>query len=125
MKARVLIVDDEEVILQSWENVLASAGYDVETALSGHEAVEIVHKQKPHIVITDLIMPDMNGIELCKRIKEMNPKTEVVLLSGHPDTVDKYQKDFVSAGGRDGILMKPLFISEIIKAVATIMNEKV
>ena len=87
-------------------------------------AIEIAHKQKPDIVITDLIMPGMNGVELCRRIKEVSPATEVVLLSGHPEAVNKYQRDFVSAGGRDTILSKPLSIVEMIGAVETIMGEK-
>jgi CheY-like chemotaxis protein len=76
LKARILIVDDEALILLSWENSLKSAGYDVKTALSGKEAIEITLEQKPDIVITDLIIPEMNGVELCRRIKTISPETE-------------------------------------------------
>jgi YesN/AraC family two-component response regulator len=124
MKARILIVDDEALILLGWEHSLKSAGYDVKTALTGKEAIEITLEQKPDIVITDLIIPEMNGVELCRRIKTISPETEVVLISGHPEEIYNYQRDFISAGGRDTVLIKPLSVIEMIKAVETIMREK-
>jgi YesN/AraC family two-component response regulator len=124
MKARILIVDDEALVLLGWESSLKSAGYDVRTALNGKEAIEIAHEQKPDIVITDLIMPEMNGVELCRRIKTISPETEVVLISGHPEAIYNYQSDFISAGGREAFLRKPLSMDEMIKAVELIMREK-
>ena len=124
MKGKILIVDDEAIILLSWENMLTSAGYDVETASNGNKAIEIALKQKPDIVITDLIMPEMNGVELCKRIKNISPDTEVVLLSGHPEAVTNYKTDFIRAGGRNTILNKPLSLNEMITTVEAIMQEK-
>jgi len=125
MKPKILIVDDEPLILMSWENSLTSAGYDVKTAYNGKEAIKISEKEKPDIVITDLIMPEMNGIELCRRIKKISPETEVVLISGHPAEIFNYQKDFVNAGGRESLLQKPLSIDEMIDAVEAILREKV
>lgn len=124
MKTRVLLVDDEALILLGWEHSLKSAGYDVETALNAKEAMEIVHKQKPDIVITDMVMPEMNGVELCRKIKTISPETEVILLSGLPEETDDYQRDFISAGGKDIFLSKPLSTKEIIRSVETIMQEK-
>jgi YesN/AraC family two-component response regulator len=124
MKARILIVDDEALILLGWESSLKSAGYDVKTALNGKEAIEIAYEQKPDIIITDLIMPEMNGVELCRKIKTISPETEVVLISGHPEEIYNYQRDFISAGGREAFLRKPLSMDEMIKAVETIMREK-
>ncbi len=124
MMAKILIVDDEAVILLGWENSLKSAGYDVETASNGNKAIEIACKHKTDIVITDFIMPEMNGVELCRRIKEISPETEILLLSGHPDVVNNHMKDFISAGGRETVLRKPMSIDEMIEAVETIMSEK-
>ena len=124
MKAKILIIDDEELILQIWENLLSSAGYDVKTACNGKEAIRITEEEKPEIVITDLIMPGMNGVELCRAIKKINPETEVVLISGHPTEMYKYQRDFISAGGREGFLQKPLSLDEMIDVVEAIMREK-
>jgi two-component system alkaline phosphatase synthesis response regulator PhoP len=122
MKARILIIDDEELLLLSWEYTLRSAGYDVVTASEGEKAVEIARQQKPDIAITDLIISDMSGIEVCRKIKESSPETHVVLISGHPEELRASQRDFVSAGGRDEVLVKPLSKAEIIEAVEKVLN---
>ncbi len=124
MKPRILVVDDEALILLSWENSLRAAGYDVKTAFNGKDAIRITEEEKPDIVITDLIMPGMNGVELCRGIKKISPDTEVALISGHPEEIYNYQRDFMNAGGREVCLQKPLSIDEMIDAVEVIMREK-
>ena len=123
-KNKILLVDDEEIVLAGWQEVLESSGYDVRTALSGKEALEIVNKEKPDIVFTDLVMPDMNGIEVCKRIKEIYPDLDVVFVSGHPLEIEKYLMDFLNAGGRDEYLRKPLYKEEILKITKQILMQK-
>ncbi len=123
MKARILIIDDEELILMGWKYTLMSAGYHVNTALSGKDALKILKKDKPDIVITDLIMSEMNGIEICKTIKSKSPEIEVILVSGHPDENKRFQQAFVEAGGWKEILKKPLSKEEIIAAVEAIEND--
>jgi len=124
MKPMILIVDDEALILLSWEKSLTSAGYNVKTASSGKEAIEIIQERSPDIVFTDLIMPEMNGVELCKKIKTISPYTEVVLVSGHPQEIYNHQRNFIEAGGREAFLRKPLFTNELREAVEAIMREK-
>ena len=123
MKARILIIDDEELLLLCWEYTLRSAGYDVVTASEGKKAIEIARQQKPDIAITDLIISDMSGIEVCRKIKESSPETEVVLISGHPEELISRQREFVSAGGRGEVLIKPLSKVEIIDAVEKVLKE--
>ena len=123
-KARILLVDDEELVLVGWQEVLESSGYHVKTALSGKEAIEIVNEERPDIVFTDLIMPEMNGVEVCRIIKALFPDTEVVFVSGHPRETEKLLMDFINAGGRDEYLRKPLYKEEIIKVVEKIVREK-
>jgi len=112
-KVKILIVDDEELILLGWKKELESEGYEVRTALNGKEAVDEAAREKPDIVISDLIMPEMDGVEVCRKIKEMYPDTEVVFVSGHPVQTEKQIIDFISAGGRDEYLRKPLLENEI------------
>ncbi len=124
METKVLIVDDEELILMGWKHTLKTAGYNVMTASNGKDAIKCVHSDRPDIVITDLIMSEMNGIEVCKEIKKTTPQTEVVLVSGHLDETKKYYNDFLKAGGRKEILRKPLSKEEILMALDKIMGEK-
>jgi len=85
MKNSILIVDDEKDVRNIITDVLADAGYDVHQAESGMEAIRIFDKIEPSIVVTDIKMPGMDGIELLKIIKEKNSETEVIMLTGHGD----------------------------------------
>jgi len=122
MKAKVLIVDDEELVLAGWEYALSSAGYQVSKASEGKAAVEIAEKEQPDVVITDLFMPIMNGVEICRQVKIVSPGSAVVLISGYPEQTPKFQMQFVKAGGTDLFLRKPLFKEELIEAVENILR---
>ncbi len=120
----ILLVDDEEIILVGWQEELESAGYKVSTASSGKEAVEMVKQEKPDLVITDIVMPEMNGIEVCREVKKVHPEIEVVFVSGHPREIEKYQMEFIKLGGREEYLRKPLFKNELIEIVNKITRKK-
>jgi len=70
MGARVLIVDDEPSILATMAPLLRARGYEVSTATSGHAALEAVDRQPPQLVILDLGLPDLDGIEVARRLRE-------------------------------------------------------
>ncbi len=82
---KLMLVDDEEGIRRFLGLSLQDMGYEVETAANGQEALEIFEHFKPPIVLTDIKMPVMDGIELLRRLKEISPDTEVVIISGHGD----------------------------------------
>lgn len=124
MKAKILIIDDEELVLAGWEYALASAGYHVSTASEGKVAVEIAEKEQPDVVITDLFMPIMNGVEICRQIKAVSPGSEIVLISGYPEETPRFYMQFVKAGGKDTFLRKPLFKEELVEAVKNILRER-
>jgi signal transduction histidine kinase len=81
----ILVADDEEDIRDVFEIALMDAGYTVFLAENGQNALEIFRKNRPDIVITDIKMPVMDGIELLKRIKRENPETQVLMITGHGD----------------------------------------
>ncbi len=85
MAQKVLLVDDEEGIRKVLDITLTDGGYRVFTAGSGEEALEIFRKERPPIVLTDVKMPGMDGIDLLKEIKEESPDTEVIMITGHGD----------------------------------------
>ncbi|MDX1764005.1 MAG: response regulator [bacterium] len=81
LKAKVLIVDDEPYILRVLRYKLESAGYRVETALDGIEALEKLHEVNPTVLITDIHMPGMTGKDLCQKIKNNHePGPELILV---------------------------------------------
>ncbi len=83
MKIRVLLVDDEENFVQLMTERLTMRDYDVTSTLSGEDAVEKVKGYNFDVVILDMLMPGIDGIETLREIKSMKPLTEVIVLTGH------------------------------------------
>ena len=109
---RMMIVDDEERFLSTMKKLLAKKGYDVVTASSGAEALEIMSVQNIHVVILDVKMPGMDGIETLREIKKRFPLTEVIMLTGHATMESAVEG--LKSGAMD-YLMKPADLDEIIK----------
>lgn len=81
--ARILVVDDEKDVCDIFKKTLTQEGYDVFTALDGESGIEIVKEKKPDIVLLDLNMPKMGGIEVLQRIKEIDKNTVVIIITGY------------------------------------------
>ena len=82
-KIKVLIVDDEAIIRDALSDWLKDIGYQVFTAENGHEALEVIERERPGIMIADLVMPGMDGIELMKRAKAQQPNIEVIIITAY------------------------------------------
>lgn len=82
---KILLVDDEEAIIRVLSRSLSSDGYQVLTADSGEKALEIFVREEPKIVLTDIKMPGMDGLEVLRRVKAIEPEAQVIILTGHGD----------------------------------------
>ena len=80
---KVLIVDDEAIVRDALSDWLKDIGYQVLTADNGHKALEVIEKEKPDIMIADLVMPGMDGIELMRRAKAQQPNIEVIIITAY------------------------------------------
>ena len=78
-KVTILVIDDEKIIHESCGRVLQEEGFEVETALSGQEALEKLKKKRYNLVLSDIKMPGMNGIELLDKVKTEYPDTIVII----------------------------------------------
>jgi len=87
-KPSVLIVDDEHLIADTLAEILNDKGFDVAAVYDGQSALERIRKSCPDILITDVIMPGIDGIEVAKSVRMTCPKTRVVLLSGQAATAE-------------------------------------
>ena len=108
---RILFVDDEELLRDTVKEMLVVLGYDVELAKDAKEALEISRKEKFPLIITDLMMPEIDGTQLCKQIREINETAVIYAFSGFLTEVDSDQLNDV---GFDGHLCKPAKI-EVLK----------
>lgn len=120
-KGKILIVDDTKIVCLSLEAELTDAGFDVESAFGGEGALDKVKDGSFDLVFTDLVMPGVNGVELCRDIKKASPRTEVVLMSGHPAEVEQNKQPFLDAGGRDEFLRKPFQPGEVVEVANSIL----
>ena len=88
MKAlRILVVDDELDILEAIRIILEKEGYEVETAATAHDGLDLLQARTFHVVLSDLRLPDLDGLDLLRLIKQQYPAMEVVLLTGY-GTID-------------------------------------
>jgi DNA-binding NtrC family response regulator len=83
-KGNVLVVDDEKTVCSSCRKILTREGYNVDVASSGKEALDKVKANGFDVVVTDWKMPEIDGIEVARRIKEEDPNIEVILITGYP-----------------------------------------
>src|SRR6185503_14843056 len=112
-KSRVLIVDDEPQITRVIKTVLTSQGYQVRTAAEGESALTNFNEWRPELVITDLYMPRMDGVELCRRIRAVSSVPIIVL------SVKGEERSKVEAldSGADDYVTKPFGIDELMARV--------
>lgn len=90
-KIKLLLVDDEEEFLTASSQALGRRGFDVEIAPNGVTALEMVEKSEFDVLVLDVKMPDIDGIEVFKQIRETLPDLPVVLLTGHSSIDDAFQ----------------------------------
>lgn len=121
MKTRILIVDDEKEFVEALSERLIMRDYDVTTSLSGEDAVEKVKGYNFDVVILDVSMPGMNGVEALGAIKKIKPLTEVIMLTGHA-TVES-AIDGMKLGALD-FLMKPCETEDLVSKINMAYDRK-
>ena len=109
---KMMLVDDEERFLSTTQKLLSRKGYDVLTASSGTDALDILRTHNIHVVILDVKMPGMDGIETLNAIKRNYPLVEVIMLTGH-GTIDSAVEG-LKAGATD-YLTKPTDVQDLIE----------
>ena len=121
-KKKILIVDDEPDILRLTSLRLRKLGYDVLTAADGKEALEIITNEKPDLVLLDLLMPFMDGAEVCKRVKNDKKLRHIpiILFTAHSDTTipEKTKKL-----GAEDYIVKPFDPEELTYKVEEILAQ--
>jgi two-component system nitrogen regulation response regulator NtrX len=115
----ILIVDDEPSILKSLVGILSDEGFEVTTALNGYEALKIIDTESPDLVLLDIWMPGIDGIETLKQIKKDNPFIQVIIITGHGTIETAVQATKL---GAFDLIEKPLSIDKIILGINNALN---
>jgi len=115
LKAKVLLVDDEEDFLKTLAERLESRGLKVATATSGENALTSVEGQEYDLIVLDLAMPGIDGLETLKRIKAKQPEAEIIMLSGQGSI--KTSIEAMKLGAED-FIEKPVNISELLDKIS-------
>ena len=121
MTERVLLVDDEEEYLEIMSERMRARDIDVTTSTSAREALDMIATESFDAVIMDFMMPEMNGIEALKAIKEKNPEMQIILLTGHA-TVEK-TVEAMKAGAMD-LIEKPADLDALSEKIKNAHNQK-
>lgn len=112
-KYKVIIADDEELIARTLSMILNNSGCDARAVFSGQEAVDLAECFQPDLVITDVVMPGMSGIEAAIEIRNILPKCKILLFSGQAATADLLEKAR-NQGHEFEILAKPIHPDDLL-----------
>lgn len=121
MRSRILVVDDDEKIISMLRRGLAFEGYDVHTASNGAEGLRMVLKEEPDVVILDVMMPQVDGFEALRRLREGGSKIPVLMLTAK-DEVENRVKGLDT--GADDYLVKPFALEELLARVRALLRRK-
>lgn len=116
----VLIVDDEEIVATTLQLIFSAKGYEARTAYSAEGAVEVLAEWVPDLMVIDVILPGMNGVELAVKVKEQFPTCRTLLVSGQAVTADLLI-EAKSDGHCFEILAKPVHPEEMLGAAARLL----
>ncbi|MBC8157813.1 MAG: response regulator [Alphaproteobacteria bacterium] len=123
MAEKIFIVDDDEAIIEFMALMLEQAGYEVSTCLAGTEALPKIVAQKPDCVLTDLMMAELDGLQLCQEIRSrsLSPSPVVIIVSARDHS---HWMDRARESGADGYVTKPLAVETFVNEIEAIMAQR-
>jgi two-component system alkaline phosphatase synthesis response regulator PhoP len=119
MSQKILVVDDEQSIVTLLQFNLEQAGFSVIVALDGKEALATAIREKPDLMVLDLMLPELSGLEVCKELRQAKMKTPILMLTAKDDELDKI---IGLELGADDYLTKPFSPREVVARVKAILR---
>lgn len=125
-KATILLVEDEELLRAGVQEVLEIQGYKVITAPDGEQALACLAAEPIDLIITDLVMPKMDGIDFVKQLREIKPDLPVIVVSGSTRNImQRYGIDSIQVPGANASLPKPFKSVDLIEQVRQLLASRV
>ena len=119
---RILIVDDEPHILLMLKKMLEPSGYEIDLAANGNEGVELFRKSEADLVITDIIMPEKEGLETIREMRRIKPDLKIIAMSGGGKVSADNYLEIARIFGASKIIAKPFTKKEMVTAVKELME---
>jgi two-component system OmpR family response regulator len=116
---RLLLVDDEDNLRSMLEAALRHSGFDVHPVANGRDAIEAVSKVDPDLIVLDVMLPDLDGFDVCKRLRQEGDRTPVLFLTARDGTEDKVRG--LTLGG-DDYLVKPFSLEELVARITAVLR---
>jgi two-component system OmpR family response regulator len=117
--ARLLLVDDEDNLRTMLEAALRHSGFDVHPVANGRDALEAVPSVAPDLIVLDVMLPDLDGFDVCKRLRQSGDRTPVLFLTARDATEDKVRG--LTHGG-DDYLVKPFALDELVARITAVLR---
>jgi two-component system OmpR family response regulator len=118
-KSRLLLVDDEDNLRSMLDAALRHSGFDVHPVANGRDALAAVAEQRPDLIVLDVMLPDLDGFDVCKRLRTSGDRTPVLFLTARDATDDKVRG--LTLGG-DDYLVKPFSLEELVARITAILR---
>jgi two-component system, OmpR family, response regulator len=116
---RLLLVDDEDNLRSMLEAALRHVGFDVHPAANGRDAIDAVASVRPDVIVLDVMLPDLDGFEVCNRLRTSGSRTPVLFLTARDGTEDKVRG--LTLGG-DDYLVKPFSLEELVARINAVLR---
>jgi len=117
--ARLLLVDDEDNLRTMLEAALRHSGFDVHPVANGRDAIDAVPAVEPDLIVLDVMLPDLDGFDVCKRLRQSGDRTPVLFLTARDATEDKVRG--LTLGG-DDYLVKPFSLEELVARITAVLR---
>ncbi len=115
--ALILVIDDDPMVRTTLRQILAKGGHDVIEAVNGKQGLQLFRAHGPDLVITDIIMPEKEGIETIMEIRGDNPTAKIIAISGGGRTRNMDYLEIARTVGAESVLAKPFSIKDVIQQV--------
>jgi len=121
--ANILIADDIDEVLFAYETILCAAGHTVRTVHSGNEACNIINEESFDLILTDLMMPDGDGISIASHVRNMEDRPKVMVITGGGDCISPYEALKVGEFLFDESMVKPVKTEELLAAIDRVLKK--
>ena len=119
---RILVIDDEQLLRSTVVMILTRAGFTVEDASDGQAGIALFHKNPPDIVLTDIFMPNRDGIEIIKELKQSSPWTKIIAMTGGGHLRMMEIASAAKVLGADHVLDKPFDSESLLAAINSVLG---